>query len=73
MFYENVGVNNSKVFPRVNSVKPPPPTEDEKISVQEELTMLSKPVRVLMNEQKFQYLTRDPENESGHTILREKY
>lgn len=43
------------------------------MSGQEELGLLSKPVRVLMNEQKFQYLTRDPENESGHEILRAKY
>ena len=39
----------------------------------EELALLSKPVKTLMNEQKFNYLTRDPENFSGHTILREKY
>jgi hypothetical protein len=26
-----------------------------------------------MNEEKFSYLTRDPENLSGHNILREKY
>jgi len=26
-----------------------------------------------MNEQKFNYLTRDPENLSGHEILRDKY
>jgi hypothetical protein len=52
-FYDNVGTNNSKVFPRINSVKPPPPVEDEKMSGQEELGLLSKPVRVLMNEQKF--------------------
>jgi hypothetical protein len=47
--------------------------EAEQPTVSEELALLSKPVRILMNEQKFNYLTRDPENISGHEILREKY
>lgn len=47
--------------------------EAEQPTVSEELALLSKPVRILMNEQKFNYLTRDPENLSGHEILRDKY
>jgi len=34
---------------------------------------LSKNVKQAMNEEKFALLTRDPENVSGHQILREKY
>ena len=45
----------------------------EKATVTEELEIISKPVKQLMNEQKFQYLTRDPENITGHGFLRDKY
>lgn len=34
---------------------------------------MSKNVKTLMGEQKYSYLTRDPENGTGHSILREKY
>ena len=39
----------------------------------EELEIISKPVRVHMQEQKFSYLTSNPENASGHQQLRDKY
>jgi hypothetical protein len=45
----------------------------EKATVTEELEIISKPVKTLMNEQKFSYLTRDPENLTGHGFLRDKY
>ena len=47
--------------------------EEDKPTVTEELEIISKPVRVQMNEQKFSYLTRDPENPTGHQQLRDKY
>ena len=72
--YETIGVNNVKVFPKITErAHSLNAFQDEKLTVSEELALLSKPVRALMNEQKFSYLTRDPENQSGHNILRDKY
>ena len=50
--YDNVGVNNSKVFPKIvqKKVQMTKAEEEEKMSVKEELEHLSKPVRQLMNE-----------------------
>jgi hypothetical protein len=39
----------------------------------ERIYELSKNTKTKMNEEKFSYLTRDPENQSGNNILREKY
>lgn len=72
----SIGINNEKVFPKIadraRTFASQVQNEDE-ISVSEELKLLSKPVKQLINEQKFAYLTRDPENTTGHNFLREKY
>jgi hypothetical protein len=34
---------------------------------------MSKNVKTIMTEEKYNYLTGDPENLTGHNILREKY
>ena len=46
---------------------------NDKVTPTEEIELLSKPVRVLMNEQKFTFSTRDPESTTGHNLLRDKY
>lgn len=72
--YDTIGINNTKVFPKITArAHSLNAFQEEKLTVSEELALLSKPVKALMNEQKFSYLTRDPENSSGHNILRDKY
>ena len=74
--YSNIGLNNTHVFPKLPKLshsKNLHSMSEDKLTATEEIAILSKPVRSVMSEEKFTYLTRDPENYSGHKILREKY
>lgn len=55
-FYNKIGTNNEKVFPKLaaaaRSFQNHLPM-DEEMTVTEELKLLSKPVKTLMQEQKF--------------------
>ena len=73
---ENIGLNNKRVWPTrmpVNPTRGPPYMEIEEPTITEKIAELSKSVKTQMNEEKFAELTRDPENQTGHSFLREKY
>ena len=69
---DNIGLNNKKVWPTERRRNLSFGGFETKTKT-EIINELSRPQKHLMSEQKDQYLPRDPENPTGHNILREKY
>lgn len=71
---DNIGLNNKKVWPQTTVKKRGISLGgQEQLSKIEIIKKLAKPQKVMMSERHEKYLTRDPENATGHNILREKY
>lgn len=72
---DNIGLNNKRVWPKTAEKPAQMPMFQEmpEPTPTQQLQELSKSVKAQMNEDKFNVLTRDPENNTGHQILREKY
>ena len=74
-FFGSVGLNNRKAYPQTERRKNFSVDFSGELeqTPTERIKTLCKPVKLLMTEQRRGTLTRNPENPTGHVMLREQY